>query len=71
MASKKKKSIVELTDHEITFSLDDDLARVLAFNPNTMTVHINIYHNDQLIRTDQSFPFAHLPKTIKKAIKPI
>ena len=67
--AKKKKSI-DLADKNIEYSLNDDSIKVIHFNPNTMTVDINIHSEGQKVRSE-SIRFAQLPKHIKQLVRPI
>jgi hypothetical protein len=69
--AKKKKPVIDLSDKGLSFQVDDLDARLLSFNPNTMTLLVNFYDNGVKVKSDSSFPFAHLPKPLKSAIKPL
>ena len=69
--AKKKKPVIDLSGKGLSFQIDDLEARLLSFNPNTMTVLVNFYDNGLKVKTDSSFPFAHLPKPLKAALKPL
>ena len=66
----KKKPVIDLSAQTLTFELDELTAKLIAFNPNTMTLQINFYEDGNKVKTDNSFPFAHLPKSLKKTVKP-
>jgi hypothetical protein len=66
----KKKPVVDLTDRELDFMIGDTVAKLIAFDPNTMTLQVNLHEAGQPVKTDRVFPFAHLPKALKKTIKP-
>jgi DNA-binding LytR/AlgR family response regulator len=68
---KKKKAVIDLSDADIVFMLQDQEARVISFDPNSMTVILNLYEQDRLCKQDRTFPFAHLPKPIKKLVRPL
>ncbi len=67
----KKKAVIDLSTQELTFDLDELTAKLIAFNPNTMTLQVNFYENGKKIKSDNSFPFAHLPKPLKRQLKPL
>jgi hypothetical protein len=69
--AKKKKPVVDLTSQELSFPLDDLTAKLISFDPNTMTVRIDFYGEGVRVKSDNSFPFAHLPKPLKKVVKPL
>jgi len=64
----KKKQCVNLSAKNIIFEQDDLTKKVILFNPNKMTVDLSVREDgkNSLIET---FPFAHLPKAIKKLVK--
>ncbi len=66
--AKNKKSI-ELLDSKISFTLERNLYNVIRFFPTTMTVDVMIFENGVKDGV-KTIPFAHLPKEIKKIIKP-
>lgn len=66
--AKKKKSI-ELSDKKIEFTIENLHYKVIRFYPSSMDLDVII--NDKNEKSGiQKFPFAHLPKSIKKLIKP-
>lgn len=67
MAIKKKS--VELMDQKISYTIAPLFYKVLRFYPETMTVDVIIEENG-VKKGMQKLPFAHLPKEIKKLIKP-
>lgn len=66
--AKNKKSI-ELTDRGISFVLEKVSYNVIRFYPSKMTVDVMVFENG-VKEGLKSLPFAHLPKEIKKIIKP-
>ena len=67
--SKKKKTI-NLSDKNITFKEKEELYRLLNFSQNSMNVEVSIVGDNGKKRV-QKMAFAHLPKHIKKLIRPI
>jgi len=67
--SKKKKSI-NLSEQNITFIEKEELYKLLNFNQNSMNVEVSIVgvNGDKRV---QKMAFAHLPKHIKKLVRPI
>lgn len=63
----KKKPVESFDDTPIFFEHEQRPCRVLRLDPNTMNVI--------LLRLDegkeQTLPFAHLPKSVKKQIRPL
>ncbi len=68
--AKKRKAVVDLTAEQLTFELDDLTAKILSFDPNAMTLRLNFYNGDRMVKSDAAFPFAHLPKALKQRVKP-
>ena len=66
--AKNKKS-VELADKEISFVLERVSYNVIRFYPTKMTVDVMVFE-DGVKEGTKTLPFAHLPKEIKKIIKP-
>ncbi|MFA5235162.1 MAG: hypothetical protein WC390_12255 [Sulfurimonas sp.] len=66
--AKDKKSI-ELSDKKISFTLERVLYNVIRFFPTKMTVDVMVFE-DGVKEGVKTIPFAHLPKEIKKIIKP-
>lgn len=64
----KKKKISDLRTQNITYTQDNSNYKVLRFNPSHMTVHVIKYEDNE--KREIEMPFAHLPKEIKKVIKP-
>ncbi|WP_310440932.1 hypothetical protein [Sulfurimonas sp.] len=66
--AKEKKSI-ELSDKKISFNLERVSYNVIRFFPTKMTVDVMVFE-DGIKEGVKTIPFAHLPKEIKKIIKP-
>jgi len=66
--AKKKKSI-ELSDKKISFEIEKISYRVIRFFPSKMTVDTMVTE-DGVKQGMRNIPFAHIPKEIKKLIKP-
>lgn len=66
--AKDKKS-VDLLDNNISFVQERSSYKVLRFYPLKMTVDVMVCENG--VQTGiKTLPFAHLPREIKKIIKP-
>jgi hypothetical protein len=63
----KKKAVETFTDDEIVFELDRKPCRLLRLTPNSMEVTVLMLDD----RRECTLPFAHLPKNIKKQIRPL
>ncbi|OHE15191.1 MAG: hypothetical protein A2540_04625 [Sulfurimonas sp. RIFOXYD2_FULL_37_8] len=66
--AKSKKSI-ELINSKISFAIERNLYNVIRFFPTKMTVDVMVFE-DGTKEGVKTIPFAHLPKEIKKIIKP-
>ncbi len=65
----KKKSI-ELSQNNITFNMNKQSYKVIRFHPSSMNVDVMIYNDGIIKKGLNTLPFAHIPKEIKKIIKP-
>ena len=63
----KKRAVETYTDDEIVFALDRKPCRLLRLNPNSMEVTVLMLDEHR----EFTLPFAHLPKNIKKRIRPL
>lgn len=66
--AKNRKSI-ELHERKISFTLENNSYDVIRFYPTKMTVDVMVFENG-IKEGARTLPFAHLPKEIKKIIKP-
>lgn len=65
-----KKKTIFLEDKNITFKRDNVVFLIISFSPSSMTCAL-VSINNQIRSTIRSYPFAHLPKEIKKIINPL
>jgi hypothetical protein len=68
MAKKKQKS-VELSTQNISFKEKNTEYKVIRYYPSKMTLDVMVYE-DGVKAGAQELPFAHLPRELKKQIKP-
>ena len=66
----KKKKVINLSEQNISYTEDERDIRLISFNPNTMEVDVSISVEGEAKRV-MKLPFAHLPKEIKKIVKPV
>ncbi|SMP87345.1 hypothetical protein SAMN06313486_10533 [Epsilonproteobacteria bacterium SCGC AD-308-P11] len=66
--AKKKKS-VELSDKNISFNIKDLTYKVIRYYPTSMTLDVMVFEKE-VKQGMQTLAFAHIPKEIKKIIKP-
>ena len=69
MAKKKKKSI-ELSDKKITFNIEKISYKAIRYYPTAMSLDVMVIDESGVKQGMQNIPFAHIPKEIKKIIKP-
>ena len=67
--SKKKKSI-ELHKKSIVYQKEKDTFKVQRFHPTSMTIDVLEIDQDGKKLGEKNIAFAHLPKEVKKMIKP-
>lgn len=68
MAKKKQKS-VELSTQNISFKEKNTEYKVIRYYPAKMTLDVMVFESG-LKSGMQELPFAHLPRELKKLIKP-
>jgi hypothetical protein len=65
----KKKKNIDLRDKNLEFSENGVTYKLLRFKAENMTLDVIRYENG--IKIDEyNIPFAHIPKAMKKVIKP-
>ena len=67
--AKKKKS-VELSDKKINFNIERISYKAIRYYPTAMSLDVIATDENGVKQGMQNIPFAHLPKEIKKIIKP-
>lgn len=66
----KKKKVINLSDKNISFIEKERHIKIISFDPNSMQVEVSISvegENKQVTK----MPLGHLPKEIKKIIRPV
>lgn len=63
----KKKKVINLSSQDITYKANEDLIKIIAFNPNVMDVEVSIIMEDKSKKITK-LPYAQLPKEIKKLL---
>ena len=66
--AKKKKSI-ELTQKKLSFVDKGITYRLIRFKPENMTVDVIRYEGETKLDS-YNIPFAHLPRELKRKVKP-
>ena len=67
---KKKKKSVELSDKKINFMIEKISYKAIRYYPTAMTIDVMVHDENGVKVGMQNIPFAHVPKDIKKIIKP-
>ena len=67
--AKKKKS-VELSEKKISFTVEKKSYKVIRYYPTAMSLDVMAFDENGVKIGMQNIPFAHLPKEIKKMVKP-
>lgn len=67
--AKKKKSI-ELSDKKIKFNVEKRLYSAIRYYPTAMSLDVMEFDADGNKLGMRNIPFAHVPKDIKKIVKP-
>jgi len=65
----KKKKIIDLKNKNLSFCENGIEYRLLRFKAENMTLDVVRYEDTQKL-DEFNIPFAHLPKALKKMIKP-
>ena len=69
MGKKKKKSI-ELSDKKIKFMIQKMSYKAIRYYPTAMTLDVMVHDENGDKVGMQNLAFAHIPKEIKKLVKP-
>lgn len=67
--AKKKKS-VELSNKKINFMIEKISYKAIRYYPTAMSLDVMVVDENGEKKGMQNIPFAHIPKNIKKMIKP-
>ncbi len=67
--AKKKKS-VELSDKKIKFAIEKLSYKAIRYYPTAMSLDVMTFAENGEKLGMRNIPFAHVPKDIKKIIKP-
>lgn len=67
--AKKKKSI-ELSSKKIAFTLEKVTYKVIRYYPTAMTLDVMVTDANGVKSGMKNIAFAHIPKEIKKLVKP-
>jgi hypothetical protein len=70
----KKKETLDFSNQDISFKLKEQTIKVLSLNQNSMNVEVLIVEDaksEGIKKKVSKMAFAHLPKEIKKLLRPI
>lgn len=65
-----KKATIDLSHEKLSFEDNGRIIKLISFNPDKMTLTCTQTYKDEK-STPLEFPFSHLPKSLKKALKPL
>ncbi|CAA6809979.1 MAG: Unknown protein [uncultured Sulfurovum sp.] len=65
----KKKQSLDFSAEDISFTMKEQKIKVLSLNQNSMDVEVIIFEGEK--KKVSKMAFAHLPKEIKKLLRPI
>ncbi len=63
----RKKPIQSFSEEQTVFEYERMACRLLRLDPNRMEVTVILLENG----TERKIPFAHLPKSLKRKIRPV
>ena len=66
----KKKKVINLSEKNITFTKEEQTIKVISLNLNSMEVEISISVEGENKKVTK-MPLGHLPKEIKKLVRPV
>ena len=69
--AKNKKKVINLSDQNICFTEKERHFKIISFNPNTMEVEVSVTEEGEKNKKVMKLPFAHLPKELKKLVRPV
>jgi len=65
----KKRKFIDLKKKNLSFCENGIEYKILCFKPESMTLDVIRYEDGKMLDTF-TIPFAHIPKAMKKTIKP-
>lgn len=68
--SKKKKKSVELSEKKIMFSVEKRSYKAIRYYPTAMSLDVMEFDESGTKVGMTNIPFAHVPKEVKKLVKP-
>jgi len=68
--AKNKKKVINLSEQNISFTEKQRHIKLISFNPNSMEVEVSISEEGEKKKV-MKLPLGHLPKEIKKLVRPV
>jgi len=68
--TKNKKKVINLSEQNISFTEKQRHIKLISFNPNSMEVEVSISEEGEKKKV-MKLPLGHLPKEIKKLVRPV
>jgi len=68
--AKNKKKVINLSHQNISFIEKERHIKIISFNPNSMEVEVTVTQDDEPKKI-MKLPLGHLPKEIKKLVRPV
>ncbi len=68
--AKNKKKTINLSDKNITYKDKEQTLKIISLNLNSMEVEVSISVEGEKKRVSK-MPLGHLPKEIKKLVRPV
>lgn len=68
--AKNKKKVINLSEQNIFFVEKERHIKIISFNPNSMEVEVSVTVEGEKKKV-MKLPLGHLPKEIKKLVRPV
>ena len=68
--AKNKKKVINLSEQNISFVEKEREMKIISFNPNSMEVEVTVTEEGEKKKV-MKLPLGHLPKEIKKLVRPV
>jgi hypothetical protein len=68
--TKKKQKIIDLKPKKLEFTLNENTYKLLLFRVQEQNIEVATYQEGKFIR-NEIIAFAHIPKYLKKEVRPL
>lgn len=68
--AKNKKPVINVSAQNISYIEKERHIKIISFNPNSMEVEVSVTEEGQNKKV-MKLPLGHLPKEIKKLVRPV